>query len=70
MMSSPSSKNTSEMPILQAQRRVRFKCHTELRLMRDCVLLKATLAEYRSFQNEPVSYLNRVTVLENKGSIK
>ena len=36
----------------------------------DCVLLKATLAEYRSFQNEPVSYLNRVTVLENKGSIK
>jgi len=36
----------------------------------DCVLLKATLTEYRSFDNEPVSYLNRVTVLENKGSIK
>ena len=36
----------------------------------DCVLLKATLTEYRSFDNEPVSYLNRVTVLENKGSTK
>ena len=36
----------------------------------DCVLLKATLTEYRSFDNEPVAYLNRVTVLENKGSTK
>ena len=36
----------------------------------DCVLLKATLTEYRCFDNEPVSYLNRVTVLENKGSTK
>jgi len=37
----------------------------------DCVLLKATIAEHRLNKYErgkPLTYLNRVTVLENKGS--
>ena len=37
----------------------------------DCVLLKATIAEHRLDKYErgkPLTYLNRVTVLENKGS--
>ena len=44
----------------------------------DCVLLKATIAEHRldkydgitiSKRGKPLTYLNRVTVLENKGTI-
>ena len=34
----------------------------------DCILVKATLAEYRTFKDEPFSYLNRVTVLKNVGA--
>ena len=34
----------------------------------DCILVKATIAEHRSYKDEPFSYLNRVTVIENKGS--
>ena len=34
----------------------------------DCILVKATIAEHRSFKDEPFSYLNRVTVIENKGT--
>lgn len=36
----------------------------------DCVILKATIAEHRmsTFDGKPLTYLNRVTVLENKGS--
>ena len=36
----------------------------------DCVLLKATIAEHRRDkydERKPLTYLNRVTVLENKG---
>ena len=36
----------------------------------DCVLLKATIAEHRKDKydgRKPLTYLNRVTVLENKG---
>ena len=39
----------------------------------DCVLLKATIAEYRKDKydgSKPLTYLNRVTVIENKGSTK
>ena len=38
----------------------------------DCVLLKATIAEHRSdrYNSEPLTYINRVTILENKGSSK
>ena len=36
----------------------------------DCILVKATIAEHRSYKDEPFSYLNRVTVIENKGSKK
>ena len=36
----------------------------------DCILVKATIAEHRSYKNEPFSYLNRVTVIDNKGSKK
>ena len=36
----------------------------------DCILVKATVAEHREFQSEPFTYLNRVTVIENKGSKK
>ena len=38
----------------------------------ECVLLKATIAEHRLDKYErgkPLTYLNRVTVLENKGTI-
>ena len=38
----------------------------------DCVLLKATIAEHRrnKYDNsKPLTYLNRVTVLENRGTI-
>ena len=36
----------------------------------DCVLLKATIAEHRydRYNNTPLTYLNRVTVLKNLGS--
>ena len=34
----------------------------------DCILVKATIAEHRSYKDEPFSYLNRVTVIENKGT--
>ena len=38
----------------------------------DCVLLKATIAEHRRdrYNSEPLTYINRVTILENKGSSK
>ena len=36
----------------------------------DCILVKATVADHRSYKDEPFSYLNRVTVIENKGSKK
>ena len=38
----------------------------------ECVLLKATIAEHRRNKyddSKPLTYLNRVTVLENKGTI-
>jgi hypothetical protein len=31
-------------------------------------LVKATIAEHRRYKDEPFSYLNRVTVIDNKGS--
>ena len=36
----------------------------------DCVLLKATIAELRwdRYNNKPLTYLNRVTVRQNRGS--
>ena len=36
----------------------------------DCVLLKATIAEHRwdRYNNKPLTYLNRVTVRQNRGS--
>ena len=37
----------------------------------ECILLKATIAEHRLDKydgRKPLTYLNRVTVLENKGS--
>lgn len=39
----------------------------------DCVLLKATIAEHRLDKYErgtPLTYLNRVTVLTNKGTVE
>ena len=38
----------------------------------ECILLKATIAEHRLDKYErgkPLTYLNRVTVMENKGTI-
>ena len=35
----------------------------------DCILIKATIVEHREFKNDPYTYLNRVTVLDNKGSV-
>ena len=36
----------------------------------DCVLLKATIADHRydRYNNKPLTYLNRVTVRQNRGS--
>ena len=39
----------------------------------DCVLLKATIAEHRLNKYErgtPLTYLNRVTVLKNRGTVE
>ena len=38
----------------------------------DCVLLKATIAEHRydRYNNKPLTYLNRVLVQKNMGSVK
>lgn len=36
----------------------------------DCIVLKATVAEHREYKNIPYSYLNRVKIIENKGSVK
>ena len=38
----------------------------------DCVLLKATIAEHRydRYNNKPLTYLNRVLVRKNMGSVK
>ena len=38
----------------------------------DCVLLKGTIAEYRKDKYDkykPLTYINRVTILENKGKL-
>ena len=49
-----------------------FKCDEKLSHSRivigDCILVKATIAEHRSYNDEPFSYLNRVYMIENKGS--
>jgi len=36
----------------------------------ECVLIKATVAEHRVYKNEPQTYLNRVIVLDNKGTLQ
>ena len=33
----------------------------------DCLLMKATVANYREYKDIPQTYLNRIIVLENKG---
>ena len=35
---------------------------------RDCILVKATVADHRVYKDEPETYLNRVKVLKNVGS--
>ena len=35
----------------------------------DCILIKATIVEHREFKSDPYTYLNRETVLDNKGSV-
>ena len=35
---------------------------------KDCILLKATVADHRVYKDEPETYLNRVKVLKNVGS--
>jgi|TARA_Y100000310_G_scaffold147569_1_gene146817 hypothetical protein len=35
---------------------------------KDCVLVKATVAEHREYNSEPETYLNRVKILRNIGS--
>jgi len=34
----------------------------------DCILVKATVAEHRTYNGEPETYLNRVKVIQNVGS--
>ena len=35
---------------------------------KDCILIKATVADHRVYKDEPETYLNRVKVLKNVGS--
>ena len=35
---------------------------------KDCILVKATVADHRGYKDEPETYLNRVKVLKNVGS--
>tara|TARA_B100000902_G_C27186340_1_gene851557 strand:+ start:117 stop:398 length:282 start_codon:yes stop_codon:yes gene_type:complete len=35
---------------------------------KDCILVKATVADHRTYKDEPETYLNRVKVLKNVGS--
>jgi|TARA_B100000530_G_scaffold263319_1_gene176219 hypothetical protein len=35
---------------------------------KDCILIKATVAEHRTYKDEPETYLNRVKLLKNVGS--
>ena len=35
---------------------------------KDCILVKATVADHRVYKEEPETYLNRVNVLKNVGS--
>tara|TARA_B100000405_G_scaffold210818_1_gene148614 strand:+ start:437 stop:718 length:282 start_codon:yes stop_codon:yes gene_type:complete len=35
---------------------------------KDCILIKATVADHRVYKEEPETYLNRVKVLKNVGS--
>ena len=35
---------------------------------KDCILVKATVADHRVYKDEPETYLNRVKVLKNVGS--
>lgn len=35
----------------------------------DCVLVKATISDYRTWKNFQQTYINRVTVLKNVGSV-
>ena len=35
---------------------------------KDCILIKATVADHRIYKDEPETYLNRVKVLKNVGS--
>ena len=35
---------------------------------KDCILVKATVADHRVYKDEPETYLNRVKILKNVGS--
>ena len=35
---------------------------------KDCIVVKATVADHRVYKDEPETYLNRVKVLKNVGS--
>ena len=35
---------------------------------KDCILIKATVADHRVYKDEPETYLNRVKILKNVGS--
>ena len=35
---------------------------------KDCILVKATVADHRVYKEEPETYLNRVVLLKNVGS--
>ena len=35
---------------------------------KDCILVKATVADHRVYKDEPETYLNRVKVVKNVGS--
>ena len=48
-----------------------YRCSGDVSFgVNDCILVKATVAEHREYKNIPFSYLNRVKVIENKGSVK
>ena len=48
-----------------------YRCSGDVSFeINDCFVVKARVAEHREYKNAPFSYLNRVKIIENKGSVK
>ena len=46
-----------------------YRCSGDIEFKeKDCILIKATVSDHRTYNNEPETYLNRVKILKNVGS--